>query len=108
MSDLTYPQSGPRDLNTNQKTFDLRRSSRELFRSVVGPGAIPRKRMGIRHAEPRAEKRVSFRGVLKRHLSVVFWRVRETVEILGGAAGATAAFAYRGGGRRDLRLSPRT
>jgi hypothetical protein len=34
--------------------------------------------MGIRNAELRAEKRVSFRGVLKRHLSVLYWRFRKT------------------------------
>jgi len=35
----------------------------------------------------RAEKRVSFRGVLKRHLSVVWWRSRERLEFPGMHSG---------------------
>jgi hypothetical protein len=52
----------------------------EAFVTVVTRShPIPRKRMGIRHEEPYAEIRVSCRGVLKRHLSVVFRHIRENV-----------------------------
>jgi hypothetical protein len=65
---------------SNQKTFDFRRRFRGISSAIAARSPIPPKRMGIRRAKPRAEKRVSFRGVLKRHLSVVFREVHERVE----------------------------
>jgi len=42
-----------------------------ILTAVTRSRPIPTKRMAFRRAKPRAEKRVTFRGVLKRHLSVV-------------------------------------
>ena len=46
--------------------------------------------MGIRHAEPRREKRVTFWRLPGRYLSVVVWRSRKTFEFLKNGPGSSS------------------
>jgi hypothetical protein len=58
-------------------TFDLRCTAKKLFPFVDAKVTTPRKRLRFRHAEPRAEKRVTLWCLPGCHLSVDFRRVRE-------------------------------
>jgi hypothetical protein len=54
-----------------------------ILTAVTRSRPIPTKRMGSRCAKPCAEKRVTFPGLLKRHLSVVFRCVCQSPRIFG-------------------------
>jgi hypothetical protein len=58
-------------MNASQNSFDLRRSPTGLSPSVVASDGSPEKGMSFQHALRGAEKRVTYRGLLMRHLSVV-------------------------------------
>src|SRR5271167_4876453 len=55
--------------------------------------------MAIRHAEPRAEIRMTFRCLARPHLSVVCWVHRKTYDLMRESGGLTPS----GGGRRPIR-----
>jgi hypothetical protein len=60
-----------RQMSAAQKRWNFDADSIAFCQRSLPEDVISRKRMGIRNAERRAEKRVSLRHVLKRHLSVV-------------------------------------
>jgi hypothetical protein len=54
-----------------------------VLSALAALGRIPPKRMPFQFAEPRAEKRMSFRGPLRQHLSVVFHCSQKWFEFSG-------------------------
>jgi hypothetical protein len=76
----------------NVLRFGTQSHSRKAFNFCFRPAGIqpalaardpiPPKRMGIRHAEPRAEIRMTFRYAPERHLSVDFRRMQKSFEFL--------------------------
>jgi hypothetical protein len=59
------------DGSDSRKRLDLWLAEKGISPALANEASIPTKRMGIRHAEPYAEKRMTFRDLPKRHLSVV-------------------------------------
>ena len=76
---LTSTKHPVRTGNRNRKTFDLRRGPKGVSSSVVGLRRDSAITYEISGSGACAEKRMTFRCLSKRHLSVVFSLTRKTV-----------------------------
>ena len=91
------PKTHRASLGCTHRTIPEKRSNSGVAFStiltvVTRSRLIPTKRMAFRCAKPRTEKRVTFRGVLKLHLSVVSWRSGKTIEFPGMQTVTSADF----------------